>query len=149
MDGAAGSTAGLRSGPVVPEDIWGSLCIFAEARGEPYEGQIAVGNVLRNRATRKPPFFSDGSIVGTVWAPHQFSWTNTDDPQRRRVLAARWEEKAFQLAAQAWADSAHRQIVPREVLWYHADYVSPWWAKQLVHVSTVGRHLFYREADTV
>ena len=143
-DASLTTSATLKTGRLIPEDVWGILCVYAEARGEPYEGQIAVGNVIRNRARRK--FFSDGSIVGTVTAPKQFSWMNADDAQRTRCLAATWE--AIGSCARAWFESADRQVVG-EALWYHADFLKPWWSKTsgIEFLIQIGRHRFYKEAE--
>ena len=46
--------------------------IWAEARGEPKQGQIAVANVVLNRA-----YITDQSICQVVKEKHQFSWTNS------------------------------------------------------------------------
>jgi len=149
LDGSAGSASetpsgGQQYGRVIPDDVWGILCIFAESRGEPYEGQVAVGNVIRNRTRRK--FSSDGTVVGTVTSPHQFSWMNTSDAQRTRVLRALWEDPAWKQASKAWFESEQRQLVGDAVL-YHADYVAPYWAKAhgIELVVRIGRHLFYRD----
>jgi N-acetylmuramoyl-L-alanine amidase len=136
----------LKAGRVIPDDVWGILCIFAEARGEPYEGMVAVGNVIRNRTAKR--HFSDGTVVGTVSKPYQFSWLNTGDAQRTRVLGACWDESSCRLAAQAWFESEHVKLVG-DALWYHASYVSPAWAKAegIEFVRRIGRHLFFRQAD--
>jgi len=130
-------------GRVIPDDVWGILCIFAEARGEPYEGQVAVGNVIRYRTKRK--FFSDGTVISTVTAPHQFSWMNTVDAQRSRVLRATWDD--IREASKAWFESEFNDVVP-EATHYHADYVQPYWSKAvgMELVKRIGRHLFYRDA---
>ena len=131
-------------GRVVPDDVWGILCIFAEARSEPYEGQVAVGNVIRNRTKRK--FFSQGTVVSTVTHAYQFSWLNTGDAQRTRVFSALWEDPALKSAARAWFESEHRDEVG-DALYYHGDYVHPYWAKAngIKFVKQIGRHLFYRD----
>lgn len=146
MAGAAGNEQSPKTGPVISDDDWGMLCIFAEARGEPYDGQVAVGNVIRNRMKRH--FFSNGTVVSTVCSPHQFSWMNTGDAQRIRVLAARWDEAPLQTACQAWHESAVRLVVGAATH-YHADYVNPWWAKAagIRFVRRIGRHLFYEDVD--
>lgn len=55
-----------------------ALTIYGEARGEPIEGQIAVGFVIRNR------FYSDQTKYKTYnqvcLEPKQFSCWNQDDP---------------------------------------------------------------------
>ena len=33
--------------------------------------------------------------------------------------------------------------VSNDVLWYHADYVSPGWGSRLTRVSQIGAHIFY------
>jgi len=124
--------------------VWGALCIFAEARSEPYEGQVAVGNVVRNRAERK--FYSDGTVVSTVLRPYQFSWANTDDAQRTRVFRVVREDPAWKVAVQAWDESEHTRPVG-DALFYHADFVSPDWARAegIEFVRRIGRHLFFRK----
>lgn len=131
--------------PLIGDNTWGILCVWAEARGEPYEGMVAVGNVVRERTARR--FYSDGTVAGTVIAPHQFSWMNTSDSQRARVLTARWGDDRMELAAKAWFESAHNIVVPK-CLWYHAEYVQPYWARsnQMQYQKTIGRHLFYEPA---
>lgn len=67
----------------LPAPILLALLIWAEARGEPVQGQIGVGCVVRNRVVRE----------GHDWravclAPKQFSCFNADDPQYPKVLRA-------------------------------------------------------------
>ena len=147
MGGSAGPGSEIASGPAIPDNVWGILCVYAEARSEPYEGQVAVASVVRNRTAKH--FYSDGTIVSTVMAPYQFSWANTGDAQRTRVLSAKWEDPAFRVAARAWFESQDSRPVG-DALFYHADYVSPDWAKasSIEFVKRIGRHLFFRQADT-
>ena len=136
----------LEIGRVIPDDIWGILCIFAEARGEPYEGQVAVGCVIRNRTSRK--FFSNGTVVDTVTKPHQFSWMNTGDAQRSRVLSVLHSDPAWRVATKAWYESEVAHLVD-DAVFYHASYVQPYWAKVqgVEFVKRIGSHLFYAEKD--
>lgn len=146
-DGTAEQTP--RTGRLISDDVWGILCIFGEARGETYEGMIAVGNVVRNRTRRH--FSSDGTVVGTVTSPYQFSWMNTTDGQRTRVLSASWEDDAMSQCVHAWFESEYRQEVPDDTLWYHASEVSPGWAKahSIVLVKEIGRHRFFKESQRI
>jgi spore germination cell wall hydrolase CwlJ-like protein len=34
--------------------------------------------------------------------------------------------------------------VPKECLWYHANYVAPGWSNNLQRVEKIGAHIFYR-----
>jgi spore germination cell wall hydrolase CwlJ-like protein len=131
---------------VIQDDIWGALCIFAEARGEPFKGQVAVGNVVRNRMREK--YSSDGTVVGTVLKPLQFSWTNTHDAQRTRVLSVDMADPKWSVAVEAWEDSLSKNAVPPETVLYHADWMSryPVWTKKAKEVAHIGRHIFYKEA---
>lgn len=57
-----------------------TACIWAEARGEILEGQVAVCNVVLNRAVRR-------TIKEVILQPAQFSWTNEKDPNYGAVIA--------------------------------------------------------------
>jgi spore germination cell wall hydrolase CwlJ-like protein len=142
--GAVGPAIGPSpdAGRVIPDDTWGALCIFAEARNEPFEGQVAVGCVIRNRMARR--WFSDGTVVDTVTRAKQFSWTNEDDAQRTRVFRAMQTDPAWLSAVRAWEESAHTNPIGAAVQ-YHAEYVTPWWSRAHGYefVKRIGRHLFY------
>jgi hypothetical protein len=53
------------------------LTIIGESRGEPIEGQIAVGSVIRNRSVKQNKNYSDICL-----APKQFSCWNESDSNR-------------------------------------------------------------------
>ncbi len=53
-----------------------TLTIYGEARGEPIEGQVAVGCVLRNRLSDS----KDKGYKEICLEPKQFSCWNVDDP---------------------------------------------------------------------
>ena len=55
--------------------------------------------------------------------------------------AAAWA-RAQGVARIAMAD-VMRQL-PQDVLWYHADYVSPSWGSRLNYVEKIGVHMFFR-----
>lgn len=126
-------------------DIWGAMNIYAEARGQPFYGQVAVGFVVRERMRLR--YFSDGTVVGTIWRPYQFSWTLSSDPQRMRVLGATNDSIEWRDAAAAWAQSEGSDILPLGTVSYHNDKIArPNWAKseEFVFVRPIGAHLFYR-----
>ena len=120
-----------------------ALNIYHEARGEPVEGRIAVGQVVMNRVADPdfPARVCDVVTQGGEW-PHdrcQFSWwcdglsDRPDDPN-------------------AWADSRRlaRKILhgsihdpTRGALWYHADHVTPAWRAHLGRQGKIGAHVFY------
>jgi spore germination cell wall hydrolase CwlJ-like protein len=61
-----------------------TACLWAEARGEPEDGQQGVCNVILNRV--KKGMASD--LRKVILQPRQFSWTNPDDPNYPKVFQA-------------------------------------------------------------
>ena len=59
-----------------------TACIWAEARGEPIEGQEAVCSVILNRVKKRMA----GSIRAAILKLRQFSWTSPTDPNYSAVL---------------------------------------------------------------
>ena len=111
--------------------------VYFEARGEPVEGQLAVAEVVLNRTTsgRYPP-----TICDVVTQPLQFSFVrNGVIPTADRSSEA-WR-KAVAIARIAEAGAT--RLLPRDVLWYHAEYVSPSWGHRLARNTKIGLHIFY------
>jgi len=61
---------------LIPDETLAIVTIYQEAAGEPYEGKVAVAEVIRNRLRAK--YMSDGTVSGTVLRAYQFSGWNTD-----------------------------------------------------------------------
>lgn len=134
---------------VVSPDVWGAMCIYAEARNQPFDGQVAVGITIRERMRLK--HFSDGTVVGTVWKPAQYSWTLSTDAQRQRVLAVEADTDAWHTAVQAWEASEGSDLLPPGTVSYYnpaAVARKPAWAisDEFEFVRRIGAHLFYRLA---
>jgi N-acetylmuramoyl-L-alanine amidase len=109
-----------------------ATAIYFEARSEPVEGQLAVAQVIRNRA-RSGRFPS--SICGVVNQPSQFSFSRRRAPENQ----TQWL-RAVKIALIAMADG-WRQIVP-DALYFHAARVSPGWS--LRRIARIGNNIFYR-----
>lgn len=61
-----------------------ALTIIGEGRGEPIQGQVAIGCVIRNRLARSPAKYKN---LGDVCLENkQFSCWNEDDPNRVFLL---------------------------------------------------------------
>jgi hypothetical protein len=117
-----------------------AVAVYHEARGESLEGQLAVARVIMNRAASgKYP----ASWCGTVKQPWQFSFVNprTGDYPLVDQASVSWK-KALGVTRLAINNAV--QILPTDVLWYHADYVAPVWGKRLSRVEKIGTHIFYR-----
>jgi spore germination cell wall hydrolase CwlJ-like protein len=109
---------------------------YFESRGEPLEGQLAVAEVIINRA--ESGRFAN-SICGVVHQRGQFSFVRGGKmPSINRGSRAWREALAVAQVAQdeAWESSAS------DALFFHARRVSPKW--RLKRVATVGNHIFYR-----
>jgi spore germination cell wall hydrolase CwlJ-like protein len=112
--------------------------VYFEARGEPLKGQLAVADVVLNRTAS--PKYPD-SICEVVEQPWQFSFVNATGriPEANRSSQS-WRN-AVAIARIAMADTA--EAVKGDVLWYHADYVSPSWGRRLARQDKIGLHIFY------
>lgn len=128
---------------LVDDDKWAILTIVGEALSEPIAGKVAVGEVIRNRMKRK--YKSDGTLIGTVFHPLQFSmW---DD--RARILAANADDDNPRVkeCAEAWKLSAESNITNGAVLYHTTMITPPYWASapSVTKVVTINRHIFYKD----
>ena len=112
--------------------------VYFEARGEPIEGQLAVAEVVLNR-TRSGRY--PATICEVVTQPWQVSFVNATGriPAANRASAA-WHRA---VAVARIAEVGASRLLPRDVLWYHADYVSPSWGRRLARNTKIGLHIFY------
>ncbi|MBV8685527.1 MAG: cell wall hydrolase [Alphaproteobacteria bacterium] len=111
--------------------------VYFESRGEPVEGQLAVAQVVLNRAAsgRYPT-----SLCAVITQKAQFSFI-----RHGRFPAADKGSEAWRKAV-AVAKIAREKLapsVPDDVLWYHATYVAPSWGKRLNRTTQIGLHIFY------
>jgi hypothetical protein len=115
-----------------------ATAVYFEARGESLEGQLAVAHVVMNRAASgKYP----STWCATVKQPWQFSFVRHGQFPTVDTNCDAWRK------AQAITRLAVSNAVPSlstDVLWYHADYVSPSWGHNLTRVEKIGQHIFYR-----
>ena len=115
-----------------------ATAVYFEARGESYEGQLAVARVVMNRAASgKYPT----SWCEVVKQPAQFSFVQHGQFPYADPNCDAWKR------AEAIAELAAANVVPSvgpDVLWYHADYVAPSWGSRLNVVEKIGAHIFYR-----
>lgn len=126
---------------LIPDDQWGIITVFAEARGEEYRGKLAVAEVIVRRTARK--FFSDGTVVGTVLRPMQFSCWNTRDPNRLSAALADDTDSVVRACIEAWHDAQLGSNVTNGALYYHNPKLSgpPWGELGRLTVS-IGKHDF-------
>lgn len=109
--------------------------IYFEARGESLEGQLAVGEVIANRAEsgRWP-----SSYCGVVKQRSQFSFVKGGRiPEPNRSSSA-WSRA---VAIARIVDGEYHESRVADATSFHARSVNPGW--RLRRVATVGNHVFY------
>ncbi|MGB3738997.1 MAG: cell wall hydrolase [Pontixanthobacter sp.] len=112
--------------------------VHFESRGEPLAGQLAVAQVVINRAEsdRFP-----ASYCGVVYQRSQFSFVKGG-----AMPAIRHDSKAW-TRAKAIARIAHDGDWTSEAadaLYFHARYVTPGWSRNRTRRASIATHLFYR-----
>lgn len=122
--------------------------IYHEARGEPKEGQLAVANVVINRAmSKKYPTTICGVVFqnadkGKFKCQFTFACDGRSDNGTER---AAWN-RALDLADEAFREFQNGRrpgVVPNSVLYYHTTAVSPSWSDKFRRVASIGDHIFY------
>ena len=112
--------------------------VYFESRGEPLDGQLAVAQVIVNRAgDRRFP----SSYCGVVYQRSQFSFVKNGNMPRIRTGSTAWKR------AKAVARIAHRGLWESkagEAVFFHAKYVRPSWSRTKVATATIDTHIFYR-----
>lgn len=112
--------------------------IYFESRGEPLAGQLAVGQVIVNRAEsgRFP-----ANYCGVVFQKSQFSFVRGGAMPRIDRGSLAWKR------ASAIARIAHEGLWDSkagDALFFHAKYVRPSWSRTKIARATIDSHIFYR-----
>ena len=111
--------------------------IYFESKSEPLAGQLAVGQVIANRANSGGRF--PASYCGVLFQRGQFSFV-----RGHRLPAVSHSNRQWQTAvaiAKIVDQDLHESPVGN-ALFFHARYVSPGW--RLKRVASIGNHVFYR-----
>jgi spore germination cell wall hydrolase CwlJ-like protein len=136
LDALVANEAAEQAGDAEQECL--ANAVYFEARGEPLQGQLAVAEVVMNRAAsgRFP-----ASLCGVVVQRAQFSFVRRGRMPHADRASEAWR-RAVGVARVAAARMAPRQL-PATCLWYHANYVSPGWGRRLALSARIGLHIFY------
>ena len=131
-----------------------ALTMIGEGRGEPVEGQIAIGSIIRNRALTQKI-----DISQVCFAPKQFSCWNENDPN----FAVLEELASRLLLGQSLIEPHEKQclflargIISNEILDNtngSLNYITidlfnspdrPKWVNNLILAKTIGHHVFFK-----
>ena len=110
--------------------------IYFESKSEPLAGQLAVGQVIVNRA--KSGRFAS-TYCGVLFQRSQFSFVRGRSYPAPARSSRQWENAVA--VAKIVDGKLHASSVPN-ALFFHAKRVSPGW--RLARLGSVGNHIFYR-----
>lgn len=123
--------------------------IWAEARGEGFQGMQAVANVIWNR------FVISQQTPGRMWwgetleeiclAKNQFSAWRLDDPNRPLAMAVTDADPQFKMALLIALKCVGGVLadITRGATHYHAKSIKPYWTAQANFTASVKNHDFY------
>lgn len=127
--GLSSSSAG--SGGQSSSDVWLlAKLIAAEARGESYTGQVAVGAVVLNRVNH--PSFPD-SVAGVIYQSGAFSCVNDSNWS---VSPTATSQKAARDAINGWDPSGGA------IYYYNPKTATSKWIRSRPVITTIGNHVF-------
>ena len=122
--------------------------VYFEARGEPFEGQLAVAHVVLNRV-RDERYPNDTCAVvfeNETWRHRcQFSFACDGRSDRPRDFSA-WVSA---IKTARMVSTGQMNDVTQASTHYHADYVAPEWAARFRKTVKIGRHNFYRNETEI
>ncbi|MGE5561752.1 MAG: cell wall hydrolase [Bacillota bacterium] len=111
--------------------------IYFESKSEPLAGQLAVGQVIANRAQSGGRFPS--TYCGVLFQRGQFSFVHGHSLPRVSHESRQWQTA---VAIAKIVDGGLKDSVVGDALFFHARYVSPGW--HLKRVASIGNHIFFR-----
>ncbi len=112
--------------------------VYFESRGEPLTGQLAVAQVVINRAesSRFP-----SSYCGVVYQRSQFSFVKGGKMPRIARSSTAWKRAK---AIARIAHEGHWDSEAQDSLYFHATYVRPSWSYRKAKRAAISTHIFYR-----
>jgi spore germination cell wall hydrolase CwlJ-like protein len=111
--------------------------VYFESKSEPLVGQLAVGEVIANRANSKGRFPS--SYCGVLFQRGQFSFIRGRSLPAVPRASRQWHTA---VAIAKIVDQDLKDSAADDALFFHAKRVSPGW--RLKRVASIGNHIFYR-----
>jgi spore germination cell wall hydrolase CwlJ-like protein len=111
--------------------------VYFESKSEPLAGQLAVADVIANRANSNGRFPS--SYCGVLFQRGQFSFVRGHSWPSVNRSSRQWQTA---VAIAKIADRDLKDSAVGNALFFHAKRVSPGW--RLKRIAAVGNHVFYR-----
>jgi hypothetical protein len=130
------------------EELCLAQAIYHEARGESEAGQLAVANIIINRAmSKKYP----STVCGVVFQNAErgfhrcqftFACDGKSDMGRERKAWLR-SVKLADVAFREFQTGRRPGVIPNSALFYHTVAVAPKWSHTFRRVAAIGSHVFY------
>ena len=117
--------------------------MYHEAKGEGDIGWLAVGMVTMNRMkSKRYPSTVCEVVYQNNGKVYQFSWAGT----KKKLTKPKKDlyNKVKQLALLIYVHYEKLYDVTDNALFFHADYVDPYWNKSMKKTTKIGRHIFYK-----
>lgn len=111
--------------------------VYFEAKSEPLAGQLAVGEVIANRAESGGRF--PDTYCGVLFQRGQFSFIHGHSLPGVNHSNRQWQTA---VAIAKIVDEGLQTSPAANALFFHARYVSPGW--HMKRVASIGNHIFYR-----
>jgi spore germination cell wall hydrolase CwlJ-like protein len=111
--------------------------VYFESKSEPLTGQLAVGEVIANRANSGGRFPS--TYCGVLFQRGQFSFIRGRHWPAVNKSSRQWQTA---VAIAKIVDQDLKDSAADNALFFHAKRVSPRW--RLKRVASIGNHIFYR-----
>lgn len=121
-----------------------ALAVYFEARSEPVKGQLAVAQVIVNRAESGefPQNVCDVVSDGVENGKHKCQFSFMCDGKPEDIKDQEAYRLALLVASVALSPGYHDPS--RGATYYHAVGVDPSWARKMKKSAEIGEHVFYR-----
>lgn len=127
--------------------------IYFESANQSFAGRLAVANVVMNRVEDLQ--FPNSPCDVIYQAKTRINWKGNEVPIRNQcqfswycdglsdepVDSATWIKSLY--IADLVLTGVYKDITEGS-LWYHADYIYPYWADELEYVTQIEDHIFYK-----
>lgn len=127
----------------MPDEEVLARTLWAEARGESYDGKVAVAHVILNRV--KHPSWGD-TIKEVVLQRKQFSCFNSNDKNLPKLISANDEQYYICLdIAEKVIRGEIKDPTHGSCYYINPKLCNPSWTKKLKKQTSIGNHTFYKD----
>ena len=125
-----------------------SCTLWAEARGEGFEGMKAVAHVILNRVRKTDGQFARDDTLASACLRHlQYSCWNKGDPNFDKMFDLNLESGSFAEATRAALEAIHEPDLTNGALHYYATTMPtpPLWSIGHTPCFELGNHVFFND----